>query len=135
MAHTAVREMHTDEGYPEVLFVDDEASQREMYRRRLERAGYNVRLAGSAEAAAEAVRARPPQVVILDIAMPGRDGLSALQELLDIEPGVPVIINTAYPILMDNFLAWAADAYVEKTSDLAPLLSAIRSVVGRVSSS
>ncbi|MGI5819058.1 MAG: response regulator [Armatimonadota bacterium] len=130
MAHAAVREVTRSEDAAEVLFVDDDAAQREMYRRRLERAGYRVRLADSAEAAAEEVRARAPHVVVLDIAMPGRDGLSCLQELLDIEPAMPVIINTAYPSFTDNFLAWAADAYVEKSGDPRPLLSAIGTAIG-----
>jgi len=115
-----------DEEDIEVLLVDDEADQREMYRHRLEREGFRVRLADSADAAASEVRRARPAVVVLDIAMPGRDGLSALEELLDIEPCMPVIINTAYPGFADNFLTWAADAYIEKSSDLSPLVQAIR---------
>ncbi len=115
----------------EVLFVDDDAGQREMYRRRLERVGYAVRLADSADAAAQEVRARRPQVVVLDIAMPGRDGLSALHELLAIEPTLPVIINTAHSGFTDNFLAWAADAYIAKTAEIGPLLRAIEGAIVR----
>lgn len=114
---------------PPILLVDDEANQREMYRHRLERAGYQVRVAESADAAVQAVRDQPPQLVVLDIAMPQRDGLSALHELLDLAPSVPVIINTAYPAYADDFLAWAAEAYVEKSSDIGPLLSAIESAL------
>lgn len=113
----------------EILVVDDEASQRDMYRRRLERAGYDVRLADSADSAVREVRRERPHVVVMDIAMPGRDGLSALQELLDLDPGMPVILNTAYPSFADNFLAWAADAYVQKSTDLTPLMQAINSAV------
>ncbi len=135
MAHATLMAAPPVDKSVEVLFVDDNAAQREMYRRRLERAGYRVRLADSAESAADQVRARRPQVVVLDIAMPGRDGLSALQELLDIAPALPVIINTAYPAFTDNFLAWAADAYVEKTSEIAPLLRAIRGATAEGSAS
>lgn len=110
---------------PPILLVDDEANQREMYKHRLERAGYQVRLADSAQAAVEAVADQRPEVVVLDIAMPERDGLSALHELLDRDPSLPVIINTAYPAYADDFLAWAAEAYVEKSSDMGPLLQAI----------
>jgi len=130
MAHTTVRKREpTKEDALEVLFVDDDAAQREMYRRRLEREGYSVRLADSADAAANQVREKAPEVVVLDIAMPGRDGLSCLQELLDIEPAMPVIINTAYPSYTDNFLSWVADEYVEKSSDPGPLLTAIKRAV------
>lgn len=110
----------------EILLVDDDQAQREMYSRRLERNGCRVRLADSADGAAAAVRDRVPDVVVLDIAMPGRDGLSALQELLDIAPALPVVIHTAYPAFADSFLAWAADAYIEKCSEIRSLLDAIK---------
>ncbi|MFW6438149.1 MAG: response regulator [Armatimonadota bacterium] len=112
-----------------ILLVDDDPNQREMYRRRLERQGYHVDLAESADAAVARLREKPPQVVVLDIAMPGRDGLSALQEFLDIDPSVPVIIHTAYPGYAENFLSWAADAYIEKSAELDPLLTAIENAV------
>jgi len=108
-----------------VLFVDDDASLREVYRIRLERHGYRVRIAESADDAVRAVKEERPDVIVLDIAMPERDGLSALQEFLDMDPSLPVIIHTAYPAYADNFLAWAADAYVVKAPDLAALFGAI----------
>ncbi|MGD9497081.1 MAG: response regulator [Armatimonadota bacterium] len=114
-----------------VLLVDDDPNQREMYQRRLGRKGYHIELAHSADSAVEALKQRRPDVIILDIAMPGRDGLSALQEFLDVDPSVPVIINTAYPAYAENFLSWAADAYIEKSSDLEPLIKAIEQAVTR----
>ncbi len=114
---------------PLILFVDDDAKQREQYRVRLERQGYRVRVVDGADAAMEALREERPTVVILDIAMPERDGLSALQELLDADPGLPVIIHTAYPSYADNFLAWAADAYVVKSQDMTPLMEAVEKAV------
>ncbi len=116
-----------------VLFVDDDPDQREMYRRRLERKGYRVELADNADDAVQSVQLQRPSVIVLDIAMPGRDGLSALQEFLDIDPSVPVIINTAYPAYAENFLSWAADAYIEKSSDVEPLIEAIETAVARTS--
>ena len=114
-----------------ILFVDDDPNQREMYQRRLERIGYTVEVADSADAAVQKLRGGRPSVIVLDIAMPGRDGLSALQEFLDVDPSVPVIINTAYPAYAENFLSWAADAYIEKSSDLEPLVAAIETAIAR----
>lgn len=114
-----------------ILFVDDDVHQREMYQRRLERMGYRVDVAESADTAVQKLRADRPSVIVLDIAMPGRDGLSALQEFLDIDPSVPVVINTAYPAYAENFLSWAADAYIEKSSDLGPLVEAIETAIAR----
>ncbi len=122
----------SDERAPvHVLLVDDDPNQREMYDRRLERKGYVVTLAESADAAVTCMRERRPDVIVLDIAMPGRDGLSALQEFLDIDPSVPVIIHTAYPAYAESFLSWAADAYIEKSSDLEPLIEAIEAAINR----
>jgi len=118
------------ESKPLILFVDDDADQREQYRIRLTRRGYRVRVAGSADGAMEAFREERPDVVVLDIAMPERDGLSALQELLDADPGLHVIIHTAYPSYADNFLAWAADAYVEKSQDIEKLVDALEKALG-----
>lgn len=114
-----------------ILFVDDDPNQREIYRRRLERHGYAVETVDNADTAVSRLREERPAVVVLDIAMPGRDGLSALQEFLDIDPSVPVVINTAYPGYAENFLSWAADAYIEKSADLDPLLEAIDRAVNR----
>ena len=112
-----------------ILLVDDDPNQREMYQRRLERKGFRVDLADGADAAVACLKEEPPQVIVLDIAMPERDGLSALQEFLDIDPSVPVIIHTAYPGYAENFLSWAADAYIEKSADIDPLITAIASAV------
>lgn len=108
-----------------LLLVDDDPNHRELYSRRLARLGYCVRTASSGDEAIAAVAENAPEAVILDIAMPGRDGLSALQELIAIKPSLPVIIHTAYPTFRSNFLTWAADAYIEKSTDLTPLAGAI----------
>lgn len=114
-----------------VLFVDDDPNQREMYKRRLERRGYRVQLASDVDAAVSTLKSSRPDVIVLDLAMPERDGLSGLQEFMQIDPSLPIVINTAYPAYAENFVAWAADGWVEKTSDLAPLLTAIERVLGR----
>ena len=108
-----------------ILLVDDDERQREFYERRLTRMGYVFRVASGADSALEQLRQERPDVVVLDIAMPERDGLSALQEILDADPALPVIIHTAYPSYADNFLAWAAEAYVVKSQDMTPLTQAI----------
>ncbi len=86
---------------------------------------------GSVEDALDAVAEALPRAVVLDIAMPGRDGLSLLQELIALEPSLPVIIHTAYPAFRDNFLTWTAEAYIEKSSDLQPLSQAIERATGQ----
>jgi len=114
-----------------VLLVDDNADHRELYARRLRRLGYPTRTASSGMQAIATMREAVPDVVVLDIAMPGRDGLSVLQELIALWPALPVIIHTAYPSYCDNFLSWAANAYVLKSPDIGPLADALGATVGR----
>ena len=56
-------------------------------------------------------------------------GLDALRKLLSINPNIPVIIHTAYSHYKDNFMSWAAEEYVVKSSDLTELKNAIKRVL------
>ena len=75
--------------------------------------------------------AEPLDLVILDIRMPGMDGLEALPRILGIKEGLPVIMNTAYTQYQDSFMSWAADAYVVKSSDLTELKEKIKELVNK----
>ena len=104
-----------------VLIVDDEKNIRRLYKKEFEQSGYEVLLAENGEEAVEKVRAENPDLVILDIRMPGMDGVEALGRILGIRNNIPVILNSAYASYQNNFMSWAADAYVIKSSDLGPL--------------
>ena len=110
---------------PAVLVVDDDPNQRLLYEQELQLAGYEVLLASSGAEAIEVVGSQPVDVVVLDIAMPGMDGVEALTRLLDIDRQLPVILNTAYASFKHDFMTWAADAYVVKSSDLTELLGSV----------
>ena len=109
-----------------VLIVEDDASLCELYREELVHEGYDVATAGDGAAAVEEFREREPDAVVLDIRMPGMDGIEALEELLQVNATVPVIINTAYNSYKENFMTWAAEAYVIKSSDTSELKSVLR---------
>jgi two-component system nitrogen regulation response regulator NtrX len=79
-----------------VLVVDDEESIRESLRMVLEYEGYRVEEAGSGEQALDRVRQRPPEAVLLDIKMPGMDGLELLAKLQQRGYDMPVIIVTGH---------------------------------------
>ena len=112
-----------------VLIVDDEKNIRRLYEKEFEQSGYEVLLAENGAEAVEKVRADSPDLVILDIRMPGMDGVEALGRILGIRNNIPVILNSAYASYQNNFMSWAADAYVIKSSDLAPLKAKVREVL------
>jgi len=118
-------------GRPVVLVVDDEEHHRLLYREELEDAGYEVVLAGSGPEAVEIASRQHIDIVVLDIAMPGMDGIETMSRLFNINRCLPVVIHTAYSDFRDDFTTWAADAYVIKSSDLTGLLATLRDVLGR----
>jgi len=79
-----------------VLIVDDEKSQRDILTLILEGEGYQVEAAANVTQALAAFRCRPANLVLSDLSMPERDGLSLLEELTALDPEVVVILITAY---------------------------------------
>ena len=114
-----------------ILIVDDDKNLRRLYKVELEAEGYKVRVAQNGKDAVEAVAAETPDLVVMDIRMPDMDGLDAMARVLRKQKQVPIILNSAYSCYQDNFLAWAAEAYIIKSADLQPLKDKIREVLGR----
>ncbi|MDO9070708.1 MAG: response regulator [Deltaproteobacteria bacterium] len=114
-----------------ILVVDDDEAIRTLLQEELEDEGYKVLIATNARDALKMVAAEPLDLVILDIRMPGMDGLEALPRILGLKEGLPVIMNTAYSQYQDSFMSWAAEAYVVKSSDLTELKEKIKELVNR----
>ena len=114
---------------PTVLIVEDDPNQRLLYREELTYAGYDVLEASGGQEAICIVEETEVDVVVLDIAMPGTDGIETLSRILAIDNKIPVILNTAYSSYKDNFMTWAADAYVVKSSNLTALKQQIAEVL------
>lgn len=112
-----------------ILIVEDDESEALLYDEEFGEQGYDVKVAASADAALDHVRSRRPDLIVLDINMPGKDGLDFLRDLMSLEPQVPVVLNTAYSAYQDNFMSWSAAAYVVKSSDLTELLQTVRNVL------
>jgi len=109
-----------------LLVVEDEINQGLLYEQELEDDGYEVDVVNSGAEALEVVKINSYDLVILDIGMPEMDGLETLGRLLGIDNKIPVILCTAYPSYKDNFMSWAADAYVVKSMDLTELKEKIK---------
>jgi DNA-binding response OmpR family regulator len=114
-----------------ILVVDDDEAIRTLLQEELEEEGYKVLIATNARDALKMVAAEPLDLVVLDIRMPGMDGLEALPRILGIKEGLPVIMNTAYSQYQDSFMSWAADAYVVKSSDLTELKEKIKELINK----
>ena len=67
-----------------------------------------------------------PDLIVLDIVMPVMDGMETLGRIVGKERKIPIILNTSYPGYRDDFMSWAADAYVTKSSDLTQLKDTIK---------
>lgn len=115
-----------------LLLVDDDALLRRSLAFNLERSGYRVSTAADAEDALALSRRDPPELVLLDIGLPGMDGLDALRHFQD-KMRIPVIFLTARRRELDEALGLelGADDYITKPFDLDVLLARIKAVLRR----
>jgi DNA-binding response OmpR family regulator len=118
-----------------ILVVDDEPNIREIVGLYLERAGFEVRLAGDGPSALQALTASLPDLVILDVMLPGVDGLEITRRLRS-EGATPVILLTARREEADRIegLELGADDYVVKPFSPQELVSRVRAVLRRTQS-
>lgn len=116
-----------------ILLVDDDALLRRSLAFNLEQAGYRVSTAANAEDALALVARDCPNLILLDIGLPGMDGLDALRHFRS-RVDAPVIFLTARRRELDEVLGLelGADDYVTKPFDLDVLLARIKAVLRRV---
>jgi PAS domain S-box-containing protein len=118
-----------------LLIVDDDERNRDMLGRRMQRAGYDVRLAASGQEALSAIAQTPIDLVLLDIMMPGMSGIDVLRALRG-QPAtarLPVVAVSARAQAEDvvEALDSGADDYVTKPVDLAIILARVRTQLAR----
>lgn len=113
-----------------ILIVDDEKHICELYKGELEEEGYSVRIASDGKEALAIVDKVPLDLIVLDIQMPGMDGIEALEKILGRDKGIPVILNTAYSHYREDYTTWGADSYVVKSSDMTELKAEIKRLLG-----
>jgi len=115
-----------------ILIVDDDALMRRSLSFNLDQTGYRTSTSENAEDALSLARRDPPDLVLLDIGLPGMDGLDALRHIKN-EMGTPVIFLTARRRELDEVLGLelGADDYITKPFDLDVLLARIKVVLRR----
>ena len=114
---------------PKILVIEDEKNLRHLYKQDLERDGFEVVTAGTAREGLDLVDAEHPDLIVMDIRLPGMDGLEAMSRVLDRNPRLPIILNSAYSSYKDSFMSWAADAYVVKSADTDELRMRVRDLL------
>ncbi|HMN99130.1 MAG TPA: response regulator transcription factor [Miltoncostaeaceae bacterium] len=120
-----------------ILVVDDEPAVRDAVRRALVLSGYTVDVADGGGAAVAALAAEAPDAVVLDVAMPGVDGLEVCRRLRASGDRTPVLMLTARDTVADRVegLDAGADDYLVKPFALEELLARLRALLRRTAPS
>src|SRR5262245_44317801 len=120
-------------GAARLLFSDDGRAVRDALRRALRLEGYDVELAADGEEALVALAREEPDAVVLDVLMPGVDGLGVCRRLRERGSRVPVLMLTARDAVGDRVagLDAGADDYVVKPFALEELLARVRALLRR----
>lgn len=120
---------------PRILVVEDNDKNMKLFRDVLQASGYGTLEATTAEDAIEVARARAPELILMDVQLPGIDGTDALALLRADErtAAIPVLALTAQAMYgdRDRFLAAGFDGYVSKPVDVLQLLETVREHCGR----
>lgn len=116
-----------------MLVVDDDPKIQSLMRRGLSFAGYAVDVAADGEAALAMARDNPPDIVVLDVMLPGLDGLEVCRRLRAGEPDLPILMLTAKDRVPDRVagLDAGADDYLVKPFAFDELLARIRALLRR----
>ena len=116
-----------------LLLVEDDPSMRSTLERALSRRGVRVESCADGRRALELWRAQPPDVVVLDLSLPGLDGLQVLEQARRSQLATPVLILTARGTVGDRVIGLnsGADDYLPKPFDLDELEARLRALVRR----
>jgi two-component system, response regulator, stage 0 sporulation protein F len=113
-----------------ILVVDDEENIRELFRDELVEQGFVVELAEDGFIALEKLASFKPDLVTLDVKMPGIDGLEVLRRIREKDVNIPVLLLTAFGEFRQDFNTWASDAYVVKSANLTELVETVHTLLG-----
>jgi len=116
-----------------VLLVDDEVEFVRALAKRLTAKGLNIEASGDGESAVEKVKQSDFDVIVLDLAMPGMDGLETLKRLREVNPDLQVILLTGHGTIKSGVAAMKGGAtdFLEKPAEFQELLAKIREAKAR----
>jgi CheY-like chemotaxis protein len=116
-----------------VLVADDNDVAQRLCKRVLEKAGYNVIVAMDGLQAVDVALSQRPSMILMDVAMPGIDGLEAMRRIKAELPTMPIVIASAHSMASDTdrFLAAGADKVLSKPFRLADLVAVVAKLAGK----
>jgi DNA-binding NtrC family response regulator len=116
-----------------ILVVDDEESMRHYLTKTLARQGYEVVAARDGPEALEIAQRRPPDVAMVDVRMPGMDGVAVMRSLRASMPRLPVVLMTGYATVQDALAAMKQGAtdYVTKPFRVDAVCATVAKALGR----
>jgi Response regulator containing CheY-like receiver, AAA-type ATPase, and DNA-binding domains len=112
-----------------ILLVEDDKNQCLLYEQELRLEDYEVITAIDGKDALKKAQEQSLDMIIMDICMPMMGGLETMGRVISKHKGIPIIIHTAYSNYKENFMSWAADAYIVKSSDLSELKNKIKELL------
>jgi CheY-like chemotaxis protein len=112
-----------------ILLIEDSTAQRELFADFLREDGHTVSTAASGDEGMELLESLSPDLLVMDILMPGLDGISAVREVLRKSPDTPIILHTAYPQYQKTLGELRVNAVVVKSCDPQPLKAKIAEVL------
>ncbi len=114
---------------PVILHIEDESSVRLLYREVFEELGFRVVQAPNAEEALILLRTQQPDIIILDLKMPGMGGRAFLKKFHKLKYKAPIVVSTAYPFVSEDPILQDIDAFVVKSGDMDELIKKVQELI------
>jgi len=110
----------------QILLIEDRPNQRQLYEDELRDEGFEVFSASNGHEGLELFDRHHIDAVIVDILLPGMNGIEVMEKLLARNPQLPIIVHSAYSSPSHDFITWFARSYVMKSGDLKPLVNEVK---------
>ncbi len=114
-----------------ILHIEDESNVRLLYREVFEEIGFRVVQAPNAEEALTLLRTHRPDIIILDLKMPGMGGRGFLKKFHKLKYKMPIVVSTAYPFASEDPLLEEVDAFVVKSGDMDELVKKVHELIAK----
>jgi two-component system, response regulator, stage 0 sporulation protein F len=112
-----------------LLVVDEQVNTRLLYKDEFQDEGYEVAVAETTEVALDKIHQNKPDIITLDLKMPGTKGIEFLRKVKEEESDIPVVLCSAYAGYKKDFRVDVCDAFVVQSADLTELKTIIKLIL------